>query len=949
MKRPAEEQIGPKAEDGEGDPDMGVPLATESTLVNIRKREADTGEEVSEPAAVRPRLENLDVESAEFDISELFSPPRVSIVAEEAGLRGGYCLDKTCVDHVTGKSWDLNRQRDQAQLWGLLRRRPTRLLIASPPCTTFSSLQRLRKTAMPEAERLEGLELLKVAVKACQMQAKSGNLFLLEHPAGASSWKVDCLMDLSNMNGVQSLVLDQCMYGLVSADREGSAPARKSTRILTNMLGAERFLTSRCDHGHRHVELLNNRAKAAQEYPRELCQAFVNTFKFHSEIWDAHMLEVNEKQDEMEEINGVSCEWLGHDLDECGELWGDLPELLVAEGELREPEVPPGDDLHEAQGPWCDYNFVDENTGRKLDPLLVKKGDDRELAKLRGREVYDYAPRGEAKLGKLIKTRWARSEKGAEVRSRFVAQEFAHGDPRDDLFASTPPLFAARLVVSLAATRRTIIWNLMALDIACAFLYAEAERQLYIEIPAGDPRARDPNVIGRLRKALYGTRDAPLLWQKTLSRSLAKLGFRNSRLQPGFYMHQKKELALVTHVDDFLVAGTDENLDWFKQELKKMFEISGEKLGDVSAKTGKVVTEIKFLGRTIKREPDGLSWEADRKHVSILLEEHGMVECKPVDLPLTKGDSESHSLDRDALESMGARESTQFRRSVARLNYLSLDRPDIGIAVNKLARCMAHPKAGDEMALKRLLRYLQGAPRCLSRFPMQSSTTSLVAMSDSDWAGCRTTRKSTSGIAVFLGQHLLSFASRLQKSVALSSGEAELVAQTSGIADALGVRNLLFEFGFSCGVTSLCDSSAARGILNRSGVGRIKHLELRHLWVQGFVQTGVVHVRWIPRAQNPADVLTHATSAVEFWKHMSELQLQFPSAQFPATALQCVAEGGVLEFCIVSHSCLISIAQFLTFGCNHSRLVVSCGSRKNSLQAPSSFMVAERRSLCCYC
>ena len=161
---------------------------------------------------------------------------------------------------------------------------------------------------------------------------------------------------------------------------------------------------------------------------------------------------------------------------------------------------------------------------------------------------------------------------------------------------------------------------------------------------------------------------------------------------------------------------------------------------------------------------------------------------------------------------------------------------------------------------------------------------------------------------------------------------------------------MLLEFGKPLGITSLCDSSAAKGILCRSGVGRIKHLEVRHLWVQGFVREGVVSIKWIPRAQNPADGLTHATSRADFCKYMDGLCLQFPDSLFrSATALQCVAEG-VLEsepsFSLM-HACDSSVL-FLTFGCSHSSLVVSCGSRKTHLQAPSSFRVAERRSLC-YC
>ena len=146
-----------------------------------------------------------------------------------------------------------------------------------------------------------------------------------------------------------------------------------------------------------------------------------------------------------------------------------------------------------------------------LDPALVKKGRELELTKLHSRGVFEYVNRGEAKKGKLVKTRWVQTNKGEQVRCKFVAQEFAHGDPRDDLFASTPPLFAARLVVSMAATTRATPWSLMALDVSCAFLYADTARDLFIEIPEGDTRAGQPDLVGRLRKALYGTRDAPAL------------------------------------------------------------------------------------------------------------------------------------------------------------------------------------------------------------------------------------------------------------------------------------------------------------------------------------------------------------------------------------------------------------------------------------------------------
>ena len=84
---------------------------------------------------------------------------------------------------------------------------------------------------MPQEQRQEGLQLLEVAVKACKIQAKNGNGFILEHPAGASSWDTEVMQDLVKMDGVTCVTFDMCMLGLRSRDRQGEAPARKTTRV----------------------------------------------------------------------------------------------------------------------------------------------------------------------------------------------------------------------------------------------------------------------------------------------------------------------------------------------------------------------------------------------------------------------------------------------------------------------------------------------------------------------------------------------------------------------------------------------------------------------------------------------------------------------------------------------------------------------------------------------
>ena len=114
----------------------------------------------------------------------------------------------------------------------------------------------------------------------------------------------------------------------------------------------------------------------------------------------------------------------------------------------------------------------------------------------------------------------------------------------------------------------------------------------------------------------------------------------------------------------------------------------------------------------------------------------------------------------------------------------------------------------------------------------------------------------------------MSFACRMQKSVALSSGEAELNAQLLGATEGMGVRNVLEELGIEVDIRSHCDSSAARGVLNRQGVGKVRHLQLKDLWLQERTASGELTSKWVPRERNPADLLTHATSVTEFWRNL---------------------------------------------------------------------------------
>ena len=129
-------------------------------------------------------------------------------------------------------------------------------------------------------------------------------------------------------------------------------------------------------------------------------------------------------------------------------------------------------------------------------------------------------------------------------------------------------------------------------------------------------------------------------------------------------------------------------------------------------------------------------------------------------------------------------------------------------------------------------------------------------MTDSDWAGCVKTRKSTSGGVVMRGVHTIKHWSTTQSTVALSSAEAELIALVKGGSEALGARSLLRDFGCNASIEFGIDASATIGVVKRHGVGRVRHLDVRYLWLQEKIGTGEFHVRKVLGTENPADLMT---------------------------------------------------------------------------------------------
>ncbi len=305
--------------------------------------------------------------------------------------------------------------------------------------------------------------------------------------------------------------------------------------------------------------------------------------------------------------------------------------------------------------------------------------------------------------------------------------------------------------------------------------------------------------------------------------------------------------------DDFTSTGAKEDLDWFKKALEGKYEL------EENARLGPGPGDDKrasVLNRVVRWTEEGLEYEADPRQAEQLVKDPRLEGAKGVGTPGVKLNKEQVLSDKV----LGRDKETPFRAVAARANYLAADRPECQYAAKEICRWMAAPTECSLAALKRLGRFVEEHRRVVFRFPWQA-VSHVDVYSDTDWAGCPRTRKSTSGGCLVLGRHLVKSWSSTQDTVALSSGEAEYYGVAKGSGVGLGYQALLADLGVVLPLRVWTDSTASMGICHRQGLGKLRHIDVRTLWLQQKVRRGKVELRKIKGTGNPADLLTKHLSS----------------------------------------------------------------------------------------
>ena len=227
---------------------------------------------------------------------------------------------------------------------------------------------------------------------------------------------------------------------------------------------------------------------------------------------------------------------------------------------------------------------------------------------------------------------------------------------------------------------------------------------------------------------------------------------------------------------------------------------------------------------------------------------------------------------------------------------MAVDRVDLQYLVKEAARHMSAPKTSSWKLLTKIGRYLIGRPRLVMLFKWQDPTEMVTSFTDSDWAGCQITAKSTSGGIVCIGEHVIKTYSRQQKVIALSSAEAELYAMVAASAESLAIIAYAEDLGTRMSGEVYVDSSAALGISQRCGIGKVRHLRTQGLWVQEARLTGRLAYRKVLGAKNPADVLTKHVPAELLQKHLETLCVEIRGGRAETAPELNSLESVVLEF-----------------------------------------------------
>jgi transposase InsO family protein len=628
---------------------------------------------------------------------------------------------------------------------------------------------------------------------------------------------------------------DSKAYRLIDPEKPQKVKKERNVKFLED-----------CESVSRKIE-----QKSAEESP-ELMVAPL-TEPSDQEILEKHVQLLTESEDEVEEIKASdgettdeyqpaddsSSEIMSGDVDRTNE-----PVQHKRRYPTRERKQKRDDDMLYSFSALnsTDPKTIDEAYCRR-DKEQWEKAMREEMVALNTNKTWDLVDRPNDK--NVVKNKWVFKLKvgndgPTKYKARLVARGFSQ-KPGEDFYDTFAPVVKSTMMRVLFGLAAELDLDIHHVDITTAFLNAALREEIYMEQPEGFVQRGYEDKVCKLRKAIYGLKQAARSWNQNIHDFLEKIGFEKSKYDACVYLKRNKGRLVIIglHVDDFYIFSNDkQETQRTKDEIGKRFKMKD--LGTLKECLGIKVT------RNMRKSVVELN---EAKYVKELLKRFNMEDCMPVGTPLEV----NNKLEKEK----GQLGKNPYQELTGALMYLAIwTRPDISHAVSYLSQFNTCHNDQHWSAAKRVLRYLKGTIEYGLLF--RKGATTLVGYADADWAACVVDRHSYTGYILTFAGGPICWLSRKQSTVALSVTEAEYVAICEAGKETVYVKGLLGELYKPIETVSLYNDNQGAGKLVDNPIhhSRTKHIDVKYHHIRELSENEVIKVRYCPTERMPAGMMT---------------------------------------------------------------------------------------------
>jgi transposase InsO family protein len=445
-----------------------------------------------------------------------------------------------------------------------------------------------------------------------------------------------------------------------------------------------------------------------------------------------------------------------------------------------------------------------------------------------------------------------------QYKARLVAKGYSQRKGFDYLetYAPVVKLVTVRMLLAIANEKHLEIHQM---DVKTAFLNGDLKEQIYMNQPEGFVEGSQ---VCKLNKAIYGLKQASRSWNEKFNQFMLTLKFRRSDEDYCLYIKQHEDdyIYLILYVDDIiLISKYRAEIELIKQKLSSKFEMK-----DMNEVT-------KFLGIKIERNIEkGILEISQTQYLMNVLKRFGMENCKPASTPMEP----NLRLTRCSESEMT---NQPYKELIGCLMYVMLtSRPDLCAAVNYFSRFQSCASDEHWNHLKRVLRYIKGSLTMKLVYERHERSENIIGYADADWANDIEDRKSITGYVFKVFGSTVSWTTRKQSTVSLSSTEAEYIALSHAVCEAIWIMNIMEDIGYQQDQPMKIyeDNQACIRIAEEPREHkRMKHLDVRYNFIREVIQGGRIQILYVPTNEQLADVMTKGLPSPQFKRMCQQLGL----------------------------------------------------------------------------